>query len=151
MIDNAADDWRIAMTWQRMMQVCKYLPILPPKNNFGKKKIFKIKKCKICHRPPNGQNFWSPENKCIFKFLLIFSVIINQRRLPPSAGSKNVLKNLLRPCTRVDWFFGHMSCCTKLLWDPKSKVSIWNVAFSLGAVPQSNPKDSAHKNVIWNF
>jgi hypothetical protein len=21
MIDNAADDWRIAMTWQRMMQV----------------------------------------------------------------------------------------------------------------------------------
>ena len=21
MIDNAADDWRIAMTWQRMMQI----------------------------------------------------------------------------------------------------------------------------------
>jgi hypothetical protein len=24
MIDNAADDWRIAMTWQRMMQVYEH-------------------------------------------------------------------------------------------------------------------------------
>ena len=31
--------------------------------------------------------------------------------------------------------FGHMSCCTKLVWDHKSKISFWNVAFSLGAGP----------------
>ena len=28
-----------------------------------------------------------------------------------------------------------MSCCSRLLWDPKSKMSLWCVAFSLGAGP----------------
>ena len=31
--------------------------------------------------------------------------------------------------------FGHMSCCSRLFWDPKSKFLIWFVAFSLGAGP----------------
>ena len=44
---------------------------------------------------------------------------------------------------------GHMSCCSSLLWDPKSKILLCSVAFSLSAGPRkasenfaSNPKIS---------
>ena len=32
--------------------------------------------------------------------------------------------------------FEYVSCCTTLLWDPKSTISLWNVSFLLGAGPQ---------------
>ena len=40
--------------------------------------------------------------------------------------------------SRVEWFLkktGHMSCCSTLFWDPKSKNFLWSVAFSHGAWP----------------
>ena len=40
-------------------------------------------------------------------------------------------------------FVGDMSCCSRLFWDPKSKILLRSVAFSLGAGPHKaseNPK-----------
>ena len=53
---------------------------------------------------------------------------------------------------------GHMSCCSRLLWDPKSKILLWSVAFSLGGGPHKasenfacNPKISnIFKGFSWN-
>ena len=41
--------------------------------------------------------------------------------------------------TRVEWFlrtkFGHMSCCSTLFCDPKSRILLWSFAFSPGEWP----------------
>ena len=68
--------------------------------------------------------------------------------------------------SRVEWFLkkkiGHMSCCSRLLWDPKSKILLWSVAFSPGAGPHAQGLGkslkslkkglkSAHKTFLTTF
>ena len=47
---------------------------------------------------------------------------------------------------------GQISCCSRLLWDPKSKILLSSDAFSLGAGPQKIlpvTLKSVHKNFFF--
>ena len=72
------------------------------------------------------------------------SLAISHDRLinePPQlhqwANTSLSLSHLSSIQEKVEWFlnknFGHMSCCSRLFWDLKSKILLWSVAFSPGA------------------